>query len=417
MAVQTGVAAAVVIAVVIGLVYTVSLQARLDATERKVRDKVENAEAYGNGDTDLIVDGLLDGCTDDDARDATADLPAGVQKVEICGEPFVAYVAAPGGGSGSGDEVGSGDKSGAGSADGDGAGGAAGAGSGDGAGGRVVAVTSFVEQQEETERLAWLSILAGLVGALAAAGLGWVVARRAVRPLGDALTSQRRFVADASHELRTPLAILLTRAQLLARGPATDDDQRDELAQLVDDARTMSSVVDDMLLSAELQHRRPPPEPVDLVAVVNDVRRSFAATAEQQRVDLVVDAASDTSYAVTGITSALRRAVAALVDNALAHVDAGGTVALTLDRSGGTVTVSVVDDGSGLDPALAADLTQRFRRGAAPTSATDGTHPRLGLGLALVDEIVTAHDGTLTISGSPGEGATVAFSLPAARGV
>ncbi|WP_052337261.1 sensor histidine kinase [Nocardioides alkalitolerans] len=402
MAVQTGVAAAVVIAVVIGLVYTVSLQARLDATERKVRDKVENAEAYGNGDTDLIVDGLLDGCTDDDARDATADLPAGVQKVEICGEPFVAYVAAPGDGSGSGSGADSGE--------------------GGGAGGRVVAVTSFVEQQEETERLAWLSILAGLVGALAAAGLGWVVARRAVRPLGDALTSQRRFVADASHELRTPLAILLTRAQLLARGPATDDDQRDELAQLVDDARTMSSVVDDMLLSAELQHRRPPPEPVDLVAVVNDVRRSFAATAEQQRVDLVVDTAPGTSYAVTGITSALRRAVAALVDNALAHVDAGGTVALTLDRSGGTVTVSVVDDGSGLDPALAADLTQRFRRGsaptsAAPTSAADGTHPRLGLGLALVDEIVTAHDGTLTITGSPGEGATVAFSLPAARGV
>ncbi|MFW6773336.1 sensor histidine kinase [Nocardioides sp. CPCC 205120] len=376
-ALQTGVAAAAVIAVVIGLVYTVSLQARLDATERKVRDKVENAEAFGHAGEDLIADGLLDGCTQEDARAATDDLPAGVQEVQVCDAPFLAYVAETDGS-------------------------------------RVVAVTSFVEQQEETERLAWLSMLAGLLGALAAGGLGWVVARRAVRPLGDALTSQRRFVADASHELRTPLAILLTRAQLLARGPTTDPDQREELGQLVDDARTMSGVVDDMLLSAELQHRRPPPETVDLVTVVEDVRRSFAATANEHHVDLVVDVPAGASYPVTGMAGALRRAVAALVDNALAHVEEGGTVVITLDRSDSTVTVAVVDDGSGLDPDLAAELTQRFRRGAEPRSATEGTSHRLGLGLALVDEIVTAHGGSLAITGSPGEGATVSFTLPAA---
>lgn len=378
-AVQTGAAAAVVVAVVIGLVYTVSLQARLDATERKVRDKVENAAAYGNAGADLVVDGLPGGCTEADAREATRALGAGVDEVDVCGVPFLAYVA-----------------------DVDGA--------------RVVATTSFVEQQEETERLARLSILAGVVGALAAAALGWVVARRAVRPLGDALTSQRRFVADAGHELRTPLAILLTRAQLLARSPTTDAEQHDELAQLVDDARTMSSIVDDLLLSAELQHRRPPPQPVDLVAVLDDVRRSFAATAEARRVDLVVDVAAGTSGTVTGMGSALRRAVAALVDNALDHVRAGGTVALRLDRDASTVTVAVVDDGDGIDPRLAAELTQRFRRGAEPRTATGGTNHRLGLGLALVDEIVTAHRGTLAISGRPGEGATVAFTLPAAPG-
>lgn len=83
--------------------------------------------------------------------------------------------------------------------------------------------------------------------------------------------------------------------------------------------------------------------------------------------------------------------------------------------------------GAGLDPQLAAELTQRFRRGpgavgngaarngaAGNGAAGNGTHPRLGLGLALVDEIVHAHDGTMVIDGRPGDGAAVTLTFPAA---
>nr|WP_281386633.1 HAMP domain-containing sensor histidine kinase [Jiangella mangrovi] len=245
-----------------------------------------------------------------------------------------------------------------------------------------------------------------------------MVARRAVRPLGDALASQRRFVAEAGHELRTPLAILHTRAQLLQRRPSTDDDQRQEIDQLVDDARVLTDIVNDMLLSAEMQFRPEARQPVDLARVATQVKDSFAATADEAGVDLVVDSVPTDSHVVAGVPSALRRAVAALVDNAMDHVGRGGTITLGLSGSdasggsGGTVCIAVIDDGDGLDPQLAAELTQRFHRG--PGANGNGQHPRLGLGLALVDEIVHAHDGTMVIDGRPGDGATVSLTFPAA---
>lgn len=371
-AAQTGVAVALVIGVIIALVYSISGQERITATEHKLQAKL--AEAARPGET--IVDGAPEDCPEAEVRDAVDALPPGTRRFEVCDTPFLAHVE-----------------------------------SGDG-GERIAAATNFTEQQEETERLARLSILIGVVGALAAAGLGWLVARRAVRPLGDALTSQRRFVAEASHELRTPLAILHTRAQLLQRRPSTDDDQRQEIDQLVDDARVLNDIVNDLLLSAEMQFRPEARQPVDLARVAAEVKDSFSATADEAGVDLVIDSVPADSHVVTGVPSALRRAVAALVDNSMDHVARGGTITLGLSGSGGTVRISVIDDGDGLDPELAAQLTQRFRRG--PGANGNGHHPRLGLGLALVDEIVHAHDGTLAIDGRPGDGATVTLSFPAA---
>lgn len=375
-ALQTGVAVGLVVSVVVAMVYLVGLEARRDATESKVRSKVANAETYGvdlDSPNPMIVDGLPAECPERDVREAATGLPTGQSWIEVCGGPFLAYV-------------------------------------GEVDGNRVTAVVSFLEQQEETERLTWLSLLAGALGVLAAAGLGWAFGRRAVRPLGEALASQRRFVADASHELRTPLAIVLTRAQLLERGPAHDAAQRQELQQLTRDAKVAAEVVDDLLLVAEIQHRPPARASVDLNAVALDVQASFASRAELAGVDLVVDARTGADHVVIGTVSALRRAVWALVDNALAHVSQGGRIMIALQSRNGEVGLAVVDDGEGLDPARALELTKRFSRGSQ--RRVGGM--RLGLGLALVSEIVSAHGGTLTIDGALGSGATFALWFPAA---
>ncbi|MEU7841351.1 HAMP domain-containing sensor histidine kinase [Micromonospora sp. NPDC049114] len=247
--------------------------------------------------------------------------------------------------------------------------------------------------------------LAGLTGALVAAAL---LARRAVAPLATALTLQRRFVADASHELRTPLTVLHTRAQVLARRSQTGPAARltDQLDQLVADTRALGDVVEDLLVSAAAEHEPPPAAVVDLSEVAREVVASMREYARERTVELRVEASGETP--VRGARTALRRATTALVDNAIGHVAAGGHVTVTVRRHAGQVAVEVTDDGVGLDPAEADRLFERFAHGTA------GAGRRFGLGLALVQQVAHAHQGSITVAGAPGGGATFTLLLPAA---
>ncbi|MET7402283.1 HAMP domain-containing sensor histidine kinase [Dactylosporangium sp. NPDC005572] len=283
-------------------------------------------------------------------------------------------------------------------------------------GSRTVGLLDVTAREESGERLMRSLLIAGLIGIAAAASLGAVLGRRAVRPLARALSLQRRFVADASHELRTPLAVLHTRAELLQRrlGRGADVERlRTDAAELVADTRALGEVVEDLLLSAELSHRPAHGVPVDAAGLAREVVASVAPHAAAQHVTLRTDIGAG-PMEVTGVRSSLRRALAALVDNALAHVSAGGTVTVTVARVDERVRLAVVDDGMGLDPARATQLLARFARGDDHPADRPGR--RFGLGLALVQEVLDAHGGQLQVDGSPGQGACFTMILPATPG-
>jgi two-component system, OmpR family, sensor kinase len=284
-------------------------------------------------------------------------------------------------------------------------------------GSRTVGLLDVTSREESGERLVGSLLLGGLVGIAVAGAVGLLLGRRAVQPLARALDLQRRFVADASHELRTPLAVLYTRADLIQRrlaraGDLADDRLRADVARLTTDTRNLGEVVEDLLLSAELQHRQAAGVPVDAGDLVRDVVTSVGPYAERRSVTLAADT-DDGELVVQGVRSSLRRALAALVDNALAHVEAGGSVTVGAYGGAGRVRVAVTDDGDGLDPSGADELLRRFARGGGHADR-DGR--RFGLGLALVNEVVQAHRGRLEISGSPGRGARFVIDLPAAGG-
>jgi signal transduction histidine kinase len=275
-------------------------------------------------------------------------------------------------------------------------------------------------RRQSGERLISSLLWAGVVGVLGAALLGILLGRRAVRPLGRALELQRRFVADASHELRTPLAVLHTRAQLIQRRLSRDaahDGRRladeyidDHVRQLVADTRALGEVVEDLLLSAELQRKPDVGDLVDVGDLAHDLVRSVRPHADERGITLSAEISGDQPLLVLGVRSSLRRALAALVDNALGHNHPGGRVTVYACRRKHGVELTVEDDGDGLDPAQADQLLQRFARGPE----TGGQGRRFGLGLALVREVLHAHSGSLTIDGCPGEGARFTMTLPAA---
>lgn len=281
--------------------------------------------------------------------------------------------------------------------------------------GRVAALMDLAPYRASRNRLALALALAELVGILVAVAVVALFTRRSVRPLAEALSRQRRFVADASHELRAPLTVLHTRAQLLAHRLESGDlaGARNDANAVVADTRNLSGVVDDLLASATMAADKPDGVRVDLATVGHSVCESMGPYADSIGVRLHCGCDEEPGAVdVVGSEAALRRAFTALVDNALGHEHEGGTVQLRIRRDGQQVIASVADDGAGIDEATMARLFDRFSHGGG--HSTKPGRPSYGIGLSLVREIIQAHRGDIRVSSNPGEGATFTVSLPAA---
>lgn len=283
--------------------------------------------------------------------------------------------------------------------------------------GRVVAMMDMAPYQTGRSRLLMSLAFAELVGILASIAVVALFTRRSVQPLAQALALQRRFVADASHELRAPLTVLHTRAQLLAQRVGTADAQtvQKDADAMVADTRVLGDIVEDLLASATMSAGTPLRDRVDIAAVAASVRDSMASYAESLGVALTYECESSPAaggFDVNGSEAALRRALTALVDNALGHQHEGGTVQILLSRKGATVAAAVADDGVGIDAETLATLFTRFSHGAEHT--TREGRESYGIGLALVREIAHAHGGDIAVSSTPGQGATFTLTLPAA---
>ena len=216
----------------------------------------------------------------------------------------------------------------------------------------------------------------------------------------------RQFVADASHELRSPLATIAGYTELARRRPDDADATATALDKVEEESGRMTSLVEDLLLLARLDAGRPLEKgPVDLtrllVEAVSDAR--VLAPDHRWRVD-VPDDAVDSPYEVLGDELRLHQVVTNLLTNARKYTPAGTTVTVTVRRDG----FAVHDDGPGFPPELVDHAFERFVRGDA--ARTRGEEVGVGLGLALVEAIVSAHGGTVRLRSAPGD-TTVDVSL------
>ena len=255
-------------------------------------------------------------------------------------------------------------------------------------------------------------VLAGLAGILLAGVVGWVSARSAIRPLGEALARQRRFVQDASHELRTPLAILDTRIQLAQRKAEPGSEPAQALARIREDTATLTGIVNELLLAATGSPGDVDVKPVDVAGVAESVAGSLQDLVRRQGVLLVFSGSGPAPARID--PSALRRAVLALADNALAHTPAGGSITISASAEGNAVLVLVSDTGPGITGVDPDRIFDRFVR--APGPGDSSGRRSFGIGLALVRDIATAAGGTAAVVRTGPDGTTMRLSLPLARG-
>lgn len=219
----------------------------------------------------------------------------------------------------------------------------------------------------------------------------------------------RRFVADASHELRTPITAIRGFSELHRQGAVAEGAPTKELiGRIENESKRMGSLVEDLLLLARLdQSREMESKPVDLAKIVNDAVISARAAGSEHPVTF--NEPSGDFYTL-GDADRIHQVVANLLANARAHTPSGTPITVSIFQDQTGIRISVADKGPGLSEDAQAKIFERFYRADSSRKRTDGEGS--GLGLSIVDAVMRAHGGSVSVDSKLGEGATFTLFFP-----
>ena len=217
----------------------------------------------------------------------------------------------------------------------------------------------------------------------------------------------RQFTADASHELRTPTALIRATAELALRRERESGDYRKALADIEREAGRMTELIESMLALARSDGSRSqmPLAPVDVNRLAADVAAQSEILAQDKGVHIQTHTAMENAMAEAN-EAGLRRLLRILVDNALDHTAAGGTVTVSVARQNGSVDLAVRDTGEGISPSALPHIFERFYR-ADEARAGKGA----GLGLSIAQVIARAHGTRIEVESKLGEGSCFRLAL------
>jgi len=277
----------------------------------------------------------------------------------------------------------------------------------------VQVIGERISEQRLLAALLWVLVIGGLAALGLAIVAGWVYAGRALVPIraaidrrDGALRRQREFAANASHELRTPLTVIRASVTDLRRNPAEPVGSVGTAIDDIDAETThLAALVDDLLLLARtdagtLELER---APMDLADIAVEASGSLTTMAADRGVAVVVD---PLPAVVVGDPLRLRQLVTILVDNAVAHTPAGGSVTVRVRAEGTAAVLTVEDAGPGIRPEDLPRVFERFWR--ADDAPVGGT----GLGLAIAAWIVERHGGRIAAVNRPEGGARFEARIP-----
>jgi signal transduction histidine kinase len=287
-----------------------------------------------------------------------------------------------------------------------------------------------------------------IVVTIAAAGLGWLVAGRALRPvrslteaakraselrlgqrlaltgpddelkqladtfdvmlerLDAAFTSQKRFVANAAHELRTPLTAMRTAIEVTLSKPTRTPEQLEAMAARVKRSiERAEATVEAQLTLATSEVGPTVQEPIDLATAAEDALDAAHAAIDQGHI--TVEAALEPAPA-HGDRVLLERMIANLVENAVRHNHPGGWIGIRTIRQADSAVLEIANTGPSIPEEQIPTLFEPFARANHRLNSADG----VGLGLSIASAIAGAHDATITGRPRPGGGLEMSVAIP-----
>jgi signal transduction histidine kinase len=261
--------------------------------------------------------------------------------------------------------------------------------------------------QAGRSRIIWGLIRTDLL-VIVLGGIGsFFLARRTLKPIQEAHDAQVRFTADASHELRTPLMAMQAETEVALRDPKlTKEQAKSQLKSNLEEIDKMASLTGALLQLARNGEQLNPTR-VSLEDVVVTAVAGVSSLAKNKKIAIRNKVQT---VEVKGDRSGLIQLLTILLDNAIKYTPNEKTVTLSSSRSDGHVMVSVTDQGRGIKSSDLPHLFERFYR--ADASRSKANVEGYGLGLAIAQKIVEAHQGSFEVKSTPGQGSTFTIKLP-----
>src|SRR5262245_25579011 len=219
------------------------------------------------------------------------------------------------------------------------------------------------------------------------------------------------FLATVSHELRSPLNAILGWASMLSEDRLDKEKSARAFEVIYRNAHTQNQLIGDLLEVSRIitGKLRLDMRMIDLIPIITAAMDVVRPAAEAKQIKLV-SSLDPAAGPVSGDADRLQQIVWNLLSNAVKFTSGGGQVAVSLERKGSHITISVSDTGAGIEPEFLPFVFDRFRQSEGDTKRT---HGGLGLGLAIVRHLVELHGGTVTAaSPGKGQGATFTVTLP-----
>jgi signal transduction histidine kinase len=240
--------------------------------------------------------------------------------------------------------------------------------------------------------------------------LGYFLAGKTLRPIEETLKRQKQFTSDASHELRTPLAIMKTETEVALKNPnLSTTEMREVMTSNVEEIDRISFMVNELLqLSREEVVSNGTLEEVDVVPILKQaIKRASSLTSEQR----FLIKGLDQPIKIMGSANSLERAFLNVLQNAIAYSNKGDKIFIEANRVNGEVVIKISDSGKGISKEDLPHIFKRFYK--ADKARGQKSETGAGLGLAIVDEIIKNHGGTVTIESELDRGTIVTFKIPA----
>ena len=260
-----------------------------------------------------------------------------------------------------------------------------------------------------TERVFGRLVLVNLIILVAGGATSYYLARRTLKPIEEAHGALERFTADASHELRTPITAMRTEIEVaLMDSKLTLSEAKKILGSNIEELTKLSDLTEGLLRLAQLGNEGIQRAEIDVNRIIAESIEQVTPHAERNKISISVK--SEPELKIVGDQTGLKEVLIILLDNAIKYSSKNSDVTVTAEKSSKSVNISVKDSGSGIKASELPYIFERFYR--ADTARTKQATNGYGIGLAIAQSIVNAHDGKISVSSKPGKGSSFTLTLP-----